>query len=187
MATLSFAGALGGMLVPMGTYIALMTGRAGVHGWGTVMATDTAFVIGCLALLDSRLPPTLRIFLLSLAIFDDLGAILVVAFAYGHAVTWPALILAVSGLAAVASAAWIGIKSVPVYFLFGGAIWLCFDTSGLHPTIVGMALGLMTPTGAWVNDARLRAILRRVVTYEKGEHWSGIRCNAAIFGTPAPR
>ena len=173
MAALSFAGALGGMLVPLAIYLGLMAGHPGFHGWGTVMATDTAFVIGALALLGSRIPPTLRLFLLSLAIFDDVGAILVVAFGYGHALNWLALMLGVFGLAAVVSAAWIGIKSIPVFFLFGGAIWLCFDASGLHPTFTGVVLGLMTPTGAWVNDARLRAILGRVLANETGEHWSG--------------
>ena len=173
MAALSFAGALGGMLVPSTLYLALMTGRAGIQGWGAVMATDTAFVIGCLALLGARIPPTLRLFLLSLAIFDDVGAILVVAFGYGHALNWTPLVLGVLGLSAVAGAAWIGIKSIPIYFLFGGAIWLCFDMSGLHPTFTGVILGLMTPTGAWVNDARLRAILGRVLSNKTGEHWSG--------------
>lgn len=79
-AALPFAGALGGMVVPVSLYLLLMSGQPGMHGWGTVMATDTAFVIGCLALFGSRIPPTLRLFLLSLAIFDDVGAILVVAF-----------------------------------------------------------------------------------------------------------
>ncbi|MGC8534919.1 MAG: Na+/H+ antiporter NhaA [Rhizomicrobium sp.] len=173
MAALSLAGALGGMLVPLVIYLILMAGRPGIHGWGAVMATDTAFVIGCLALLGSRIPPTLRLFLLSLAIFDDVGAILVVAFGYGHALNWPMLALGVLGLAAVAGVAWIGIRSIPIYFLFGGAIWLCFDASGLHPTFTGVALGLMTPTSAWVNDTRLRAILGRVLAHETGEHWSG--------------
>ena len=173
MAALSFAGALGGMLVPLATYLVLMAGHPGVHGWGTVMATDTAFVIGCLALLGSRIPSTLRLFLLSLAIFDDVGAILVVAFGYGHALHWAPLALGVFGFAVIAGAAWIGIRSIPLYFLLGGAIWLCFDASGLHPTFTGVVLGLMTPTGAWVSDARLRASLRRVLSYEGGEHWSG--------------
>jgi len=173
MAALSIAGALGGMLVPLAIYLVLIAGHPGIRGWGTVMATDTAFVIGCLALLGSRIPPTLRLFLLSLAIFDDVGAILVVAFGYGHALNWLPLAMGVFGLSAVAGAAWIGIKSVPIYFLVGGAIWFCFDTSGLHPTFTGVILGLMTPTGAWVNDARLRAILGRVLAYETGERWSG--------------
>lgn len=172
VAALSFAGALGGMLVPLAIYLVLMTGRAGVHGWGAVMTTDTAFVIGCLALLGSRIPPTLRLFLLSLAIFDDVGAMLVVAFGYGHTLHWLPLALGVLGLCAIAGAARIGIRSIPVYFLLGGAIWLCVDSSGIHPTVTGILLGLMTPTGAWVSDARLRVILRRVLAHETVEHLS---------------
>lgn len=173
VAALSLSAAIGGMLVPLAVYLVLMAGDPGIRGWGTVMATDTAFVVGCLALLSSRIPPTLRLFLLTLAIFDDVGAILVVAFGYGHALNWTALMLGALGLATVAGAAWAGVKSVPVFFLFGGAIWLCFDASGLHPTLTGVILGLSAPTGAWVDDARLRAILGRVLSHKKGEHWSG--------------
>lgn len=172
-AALPFAAALGGMIVPVSIYLTLMAGEPGMHGWGTVMATDTAFVIGCLALFGSRIPPALRLFLLSLAIFDDVGAILVVAVGYGEALTWPALALGVLGLGVVAVAARLGVRSIPVYFLLGGAIWLCFDASGVHATIAGVILGLMTPTRAWVSDARLRAILGRVLAYPIGEHWSG--------------
>ena len=173
VAALSFAGGLGGMLVPAALYLALMKGQPGMHGWGTVMATDTAFVIGCLALFGSRLPPSLRVFLLSLAIFDDVGAILVVAVGYGTTLNWGALALATLGLAAVAASARLGIRSVPIYFLLGVVIWFCFDASGIHPTITGVMLGLMTPTRVWVSDARLRAILDRVLSYPKGEHWTG--------------
>ena len=173
MAALSFAGALGGMLVPAAFYLALMTGQPGMHGWGTVMATDTAFVIGCLALFGPRIPPTLRLFLLSLAIFDDVGAILVVAIGYGDALNWGALALGLLGLAVVAGTARIGIRSVPVFFLLGGMIWLCFDASGVHPTIAGVVLGLMTPTRGWVSDERLRAVLGRVLSYPIGDRWSG--------------
>jgi NhaA family Na+:H+ antiporter len=161
------------MIVPVSFYLALMTGQPGAHGWGTVMATDTAFVIGALALVGSRIPPSLRLFLLSLAIFDDVGAILVVAVGYGEALNWTALALSGLGLAAVAGSARLGIRSVAIYFLFGGMIWLCFDASGIHPTIAGVVLGLMTPTRVWVSDARLRAILRRVLSYPGGRHWSG--------------
>lgn len=172
-AALPLAGALGGMAVPVSLYLALMIGQPGAHGWGTVMATDTAFVIGCLALFGNRIPPTLRLFLLSLAIFDDVGAILVIAFGYGEATNWSALALALAGLGVVAGFSRAGIRSVPIYFLLGGAIWLCFDASGVHATIAGVILGLMTPTRVWVSDTRLRAILGRVLTYPAGEHWSG--------------
>lgn len=172
-AALPFAAALGGMIVPVSIYLILVAGEPGMHGWGTVMATDTAFVIGCLALFGSRIPPALRLFLLSLAIFDDVGAILVVAVGYGEALNWPALALGVLGLGVVAGAARLGIRSIPIYFLMGALIWLCFDASGVHATIAGVVLGLMTPTRIWVSDIRLRAILGRVLAYPSGEHWSG--------------
>ncbi|MCT7375540.1 Na+/H+ antiporter NhaA [Chelativorans salis] len=176
-AALPFAAALGGMIVPVAVYLALMGGQPGMHGWGTVMATDTAFVIGCLALFGSRIPPALRLFLLSLAIFDDVGAILVVAVGYGEALNWLALGLGMLGLGAVAAVAGLGVRSVPVYFLLGGIIWLCFDASGVHATIAGVVLGLMTPTRVWVSDQRLRAILGRVLAYRGGERWSGDTAN----------
>jgi NhaA family Na+:H+ antiporter len=161
------------MIVPVSIYLILMAGQPGIHGWGTVMATDTAFVIGCLALFGSRIPPALRLFLLSLAIFDDVGAILVVAVGYGETLNWPALALGVLGLCVAAGAARLGIRSIPIYFLMGALIWLCFDASGVHATIAGVVLGLMTPTRIWVSDIRLRAILGRVLAYPSGEHWSG--------------
>ncbi|RBO52962.1 Na+/H+ antiporter NhaA [Rhodovulum sp. BSW8] len=173
MAALPFAAALGGMAVPVALYLAVMGDEPGMHGWGTVMATDTAFVIACLAIFGSRIPPALRLFLLSLAIFDDVGAVFVVAFSYGEALTWSALGLGVLGLGLVAGAAQLGVRRMPVYFLMGGAIWLCFDASGIHATIAGVILGLMTPTRIWVSDTRLRAILGRVLAYPAGAHWSG--------------
>lgn len=172
-AALPLVAAVGGMAVPVSLYLALMIGQPGAHGWGTVMATDTAFVIGCLALFGNRIPPTLRLFLLSLAIFDDVGAILVIAFGYGEAMNWSAVALAFVGLGAVAVFSRYGIRSVPIYFLLGGVIWLCFDASGIHATIAGVILGLMTPTRVWVSDTRLRAVLKRVLAYPVGEHWSG--------------
>jgi len=173
VAALPFAGALGGMLIPVLLYVALIGGQPGSHGWGTVMATDTAFVVGCLALFGARIPASLRLFLLSLAIFDDVGAILVVAIGYGGPMDWSALLGAAVGLAAVAGAARIGIRSIPVYFLAGVVVWLCFDASGVHATVSGVLLGLMTPSRAWVRDARLRGILTRLLTYPTGERWSG--------------
>lgn len=172
-AALPFLAALGGMVVPVSIYLVLMNGQPGVHGWGTVMATDTAFVIGGLALFGSSIPAQLRIFLVSLAIFDDVGAISVVAIAYGETLNFGALGLALLGLGVVAIFARIGIRSIPVYFLLGGGIWLCFDASGLHATIAGVILGLMTPARAWVGDERLRSIMSKLTAYPTGEHWSG--------------
>ena len=137
------------------------------------MATDTAFVIGCLAVLGSRIPQSLRLFLLSLAIFDDIGAILVIAIGYGDPLNWVALCLSALELAAVSGAAWLGVRSTLAYCIIGIAIWLAVDASGIHPTLVGVILGMMTPTRSWISDYRLRTILDRVIAYPPGDHWSG--------------
>ena len=114
MAALSIAAALGGMLVPAALYVLLQWGHPGQHGWGTVMATDTAFVIGCLALLGTRIPRSLRVFMLSLAIVDDIGAILVVAIGYSSHIAWGALALAALGVALVRVMALVGVRTFPV-------------------------------------------------------------------------
>ena len=158
-AAFSIAAALGGMLVPAALYLVLQQGREGAHGWGTVMATDTAFVIGCLALLGRRIPQNLRIFMLSLAIVDDIGAIAVVA-------------LGVLGMASVRGMALLGVRRIPVYFLVGAGIWLAVDASGIHATLAGVVLGLLTPTGRWVSEERLQAILERVVAEPSGDRRS---------------
>ncbi|WP_344955975.1 Na+/H+ antiporter NhaA [Zobellella aerophila] len=173
MAVLSIAAALGGMLVPAICYLMLQSGLPGQNGWGTVMATDTAFVIGCLALLGTRIPQSLRVFMLSLAIVDDIGAILVVAIGYGSDIRWSAISLAAIGLVIIRAMAVLGVRSIALYFLVGGGVWLAVDMSGVHPTVTGVILGLMTPTGKWVSDERLHAIFDRVVAYPPGDHWSG--------------
>lgn len=173
MAALSIAAAIGGMLVPAGLYLLLQSGRHAQIGWGTVMATDTAFVIGCLALLGNRIPHALRLFMLSLAIVDDIGAILVVAIGYSSQVTWTALALAALGITILRLMTVIGIRSVPAYFLMGALVWLAVDASGIHATITGVVLGLMTPTGRWVSDQRLYAILGRVLAYPASSEGSG--------------
>ena len=172
MAALSIAAALGGMLMPVALYLMLQSGQPGQHGWGAVMATDTAFVIGCLALLGSRVPQSLRVFMLSLAIVDDIGAILVVAIGYSSHIGWSALGVGVVGVAVVRLMALIGVRSIPAYFLAGGAIWLAVDASGVHATITGVILGLMTPARRWVSDKRLYAILARVVAHPAGDEGS---------------
>jgi NhaA family Na+:H+ antiporter len=172
-AALSIAAALGGMLVPAALYLALQSGHPGEAGWGTVMATDTAFVVGCLALLGRRVPKSLRVFMLSLAIVDDIGAILVVAIGYSGHVVWGALALGALGVALVRAMTVVGIRSIPLYVLLGGLIWLAVDASGIHPTITGVILGLLTPARRWVSDERLYAILGQVVAHPTGDHGSG--------------
>lgn len=165
MAALSIAGALGGMVVPAMIYLALQWGQPGQHGWGTVMATDTAFVIGCLALVGSRIPQALRVFMLSLAIVDDIGAILIVAIGYSnHIVLWPLVVVA-TGLVITGALSKLGFRGISLYILMGGILWLSVDASGIHGTITGVMLGLMTPARRWVSDERLYAILSQVIAH----------------------
>ncbi len=115
VAALSIAGALGGMVIPATLYLLMQAGQLGREGWGTVMATDTAFVIGCLALLGRRVPPALGVFMLSLAIVDDIGAILVVAVGYTDQIAWLPIAFALICIAGIAVLARVGVRSVPVY------------------------------------------------------------------------
>lgn len=165
MAALSIAAALGGMIAPALIYVSLQAGEPAQHGWGTVMATDTAFVVGCLALLGRRIPQSMRVFMLSLAIVDDIGAILVVAIGYGHEIQWQAIGAAAIGFAVVWGASRLGVRRIALYFLLGIFTWAAVDASGIHATVTGVLLGLMTPTGRWVSDRHARSILENVLSH----------------------
>ena len=173
MAALSISAALGGMLVPASLYLLVQAGQPGQHGWGTVMATDTAFVIGCLGLLGSRIPQSLRVFMLSLAIVDDIGAILIVAIGYSSHIAWEALALAAFGVVVVRAMAGFGFRGFPTYLLMGVFIWAAVDASGVHATVTGVILGLMTPARRWVSDDRLYAILQQVIAHPTSDEGSG--------------
>jgi NhaA family Na+:H+ antiporter len=172
MAALSTSAALGGMLVPAVLYLMMLAGQPGQQGWGTVMATDTAFVVGCLALLGSRIPQSLRVFMLSLAIVDDIGAILIVAIGYSSQIAWSALALAALGILVVRAMAYLGFRGFPIYFVVGAFIWLAVDASGVHATVTGVILGLMTPARRWVSDDRLYAILEQVIAHPASDEGS---------------
>ncbi|MDQ7775658.1 MAG: Na+/H+ antiporter NhaA [Paracoccus aminovorans] len=165
VAALPIAAAIGGMAMPAAVFLLIVGDGPGASGWGTVMSTDTAFVMGSLAALGSRIPISLRLFLLSLAIFDDVGAILVVAIGYGESLDWMPLGIAGLGFVIVSVAARLGIRNIPVYFAIGLGIWAAMDASGIHATLTGVILGLMTPARSWISDTRLHAILDRVIAY----------------------
>jgi len=170
-AALPIAAAIGGMVVPAGIYFALQHGQPGERGWGIPMATDIAFVVGCMALLGSRVPNGLRVMLLSLAIVDDIGAILVIAFGYtdpAH-LHWDWLFYALLGLGFVWLLAVLGVRSVGVYVAIGSLIWLEFHESGVHATIAGVALGLMTPARSWVSGTLLGEIVSKASELFEGE------------------
>jgi NhaA family Na+:H+ antiporter len=121
------------------------------------MATDIAFVVGCMAVLGRRVPAGLRVMLLSLAIADDIGAILVIAIGYSAGLDWTALGLGVLGLCAVVALGRIGVRSIAVYVVVGALVWIAFHESGVHATIAGVILGWLTPIRPWVDERRLRA------------------------------
>lgn len=154
-AALPIMAALGGMIAPACIYWLALGGRPGESGWGIPMATDIAFVVGFLALLGSRVPFSLKILLLSLAIADDIGAVLVIAVFYSTNISFGALMLAALGFGVVYFLNRIGVRRVAIYVVVGGFIWLAFLKSGVHPTIAGVLLGLLTPATAWVGDRAL--------------------------------
>ena len=137
--------ALGGMIVPTLIYAALNIGGEGSAGWGIPMATDIAFALGVLTLFGSRVHPSLKVFLLSLAVADDIGAIVVIALFYTSDLNPVALLIAAGLLGAIVFLRAVGIVWIPIYVLVGVGVWLATFESGVHTTIAGVALGLMTP------------------------------------------
>lgn len=133
--------AFGGMLVPAGLYLALNFGGPGAGGWGVPIATDTAFVLGVLAVVGARCPDPLRAFLLTLAIVDDVLAIMIIAIFYTASLQVPALVVAVVLLAAIMLLRKLRIWRAPAYIALGFGLWVATLESGIHPTLVGIALG----------------------------------------------
>jgi Na+/H+ antiporter NhaA len=140
--------ALGGMALPAGIYLAVNAGGPGAAGWGIAMATDIAFVLGALALLGPRCPDQLRLFLLTVAIVDDIGAILVIALFYSDDLFVPALLAAAVAVAALVALRWIRVWRSPAYVATGLVLWLAVLQSGVHATIAGVLIGLLVATRA---------------------------------------
>jgi Na+/H+ antiporter NhaA len=137
--------ALGGMVVPALLFIAINGGGPGSRGWGIVMATDIAFVLGALALMGPGLPVQVRVFLLTLAIVDDIGAITVIAIFYSDGIDLVALAAAGGIFVAIGLLGRIRVWRGPAYLVAGVALWVAMYESGVHPTIAGVLLGLLTP------------------------------------------
>ena len=137
--------ALGGMVVPALLYVAVTGGGADAEGWAIPMATDIAFALGVVALLGDRVPSSLRLFLLTLAIVDDLGAIAVIAFFYSEEIAPEALGGAVAVVVVVALLVRAGVRQPWVYAPLAVALWLLVHESGVHATVAGVALGLVAP------------------------------------------
>ena len=143
-AALPIIGAIGGMVVPAGIYALLNSGGDGADGWGIPMATDIAIVMGVVALLGSRSPAWLKLFLLALAIVDDIGAILVIAIFYSEGVSFEYLALAISAFMVAVlirnSVQWFG-----AYVILGTICWIGLHDAHIHPTLTGVAFGMLAP------------------------------------------
>jgi Na+/H+ antiporter NhaA len=139
-------GALGGLLVPAAIYLAINNSGPASAGWGIVMSTDTAFVLGILALFGPRCPDRLRLFLLTLAIVDDIGAITVMALFYTDDLDTTALAVAAVLVAGLVALRWAGVWRLTPYVCVGVALWLAVQASGVHPTLAGVLVGLLLPS-----------------------------------------
>lgn len=169
-------GALGGLLLPALIYAAIVHGGPGAAGWGIPMSTDTAFLVGVLALFGPRCPDQLRLFLLTLAIVDDIGAITVMAVFYSHGVSTTALAVAAGLVAVLVGLRWARVWQLTPYLLVGLALWVAVFASGVHPTLAGVLVGLIVPA-ARVDPGqgeRLRLYGRAVI-----EHADPVRVRLA--------
>lgn len=144
-ATLPVVAALGGMIVPAAIYLFFNGGTDVARGWGIPMATDIAFAVGVMTLLGKRVPVELKVFLLALAIADDLGAVIVIAAFYTSGVQ----LLPLAGAFALGFLIWFlakkRVRSLPVALVLGGGLWFLVFRSGVHATIAGCALGFLMP------------------------------------------
>lgn len=161
-AALPIIAALGGMIVPALIYFAINAGEASSGGWGIPIATDIAFAVGIVSLLGNRVPAALKLFLLTLAVADDLGAIAVIAVFYSKSVSFVWLGAAFGLLVVVwlmrRRRIWYG----PIYLAFGIVVWYCMLKSGVHATVAGVAMGFLTPTDALRPDLDTEAIADRL-------------------------
>lgn len=173
-AALPVLAAAGGMAVPAVIYLAFAGGSGAAHGWAIPVATDIAFSLGVLALLGRRVPTGARLFLLTLAIADDIGGIAVIALAYTEQVRLWWLLGALATLATVWAFGRAGVRSLAFYSSAALVAWLCLLESGVHATLSGVALALLTPAGSLYTDYeyrdRTRRILARHETDAAGRH-----------------
>jgi len=147
-AALPIVAAVGGMVVPALLYVAVVGGGDGAAGWGIPMATDIAFAVGVLGVLGRRIPSSARLFLLTLAIVDDIGAIVVIAVFYTADLELGWLAAAVGLLVVVVAMRMLRIWLIPAYLVVGVGVWYALFESGVHATLAGVALGLLTPASA---------------------------------------
>jgi Na+/H+ antiporter NhaA len=135
---------LGGMIVPIGIYLAFNAGRPSAGGWGTAMSTDTAFALGMLALVGSGVPDRVRTYLLTFAIVDDVVGLVIIAVVYSERIDLVALTVGLVLLGLVALARAFDVRNNAAYWLLGVVAWVAFFKSGVDPLVVGLVIGLLT-------------------------------------------
>ena len=149
-AIMPFLGAVGGMLVPAGIYL-LIAGREAPSGWGVPVATDIALAVGLLGMMGTAVVPPLRTFLLGLAVIDDIGAILIIAFIYSTGVEVSWFLFSTLAVIAIVAIKKLGVTNTSAYVVVGALLWYGLYRSGVHATLAGVILGLLTPNQPKVN------------------------------------
>jgi Na+/H+ antiporter NhaA len=141
--TLPLVAGLGGMLVPVAIFLAINAAHSSTHGWGAAMSTDTALALGLLALVGKGLPDRLRAYLLTVAVVDDIVALLVIAIVYSSSISLPALLIALGLFGCILAIRAAHIHFGPLYFLFGAAVWVALLKSGVDPVVAGLLGGVI--------------------------------------------
>jgi NhaA family Na+:H+ antiporter len=161
-ASLPIMAAVGGMIVPALIYMSINSGHAGFSGWGIPMATDIAFAVGILALIGDRVPSSLKLFLLTLAVVDDIGAVVIIAIFYTAQLSIIPLLLAAAILTSILALHRLRALNLPLFAVLGLSLWLAVHTSGVHASIVGALLGLIAPIASHAKTSAKRAIAERL-------------------------
>ena len=167
-AALPIAGAIGGMVAPALIFVAINAGEPTIRGWGVPMATDIAFAVGVLALVGDRVPLGLKVFLLALAIVDDLGAVMVIALFYTESVNTTALLLSLGVWAVALLYGRFGHARAGVFFVIGAVCWYFMLESGVHATIAGVLMALAIPLGGKLPPRDLEAEVREMMLPSSG-------------------
>lgn len=153
--------AIGGMVVPALIYAAFNAGGPGAHGWGVPMATDIVFALGVLVMLGTRVPDGLKVFLVALAIVDDIGALLVIAIFYTASIDWNGITIALAFLSALFVVNITGGRRPLVYLVLGAGLWYGLSTSGVHATLAGVLSAMLVPARVRIVPAALARVIRR--------------------------
>jgi NhaA family Na+:H+ antiporter len=179
-AALPIAAAFGGMIFPALIYTMFNLGSEGASGWGIPMATDIAFVVGILALLGNRVPLALKIFILALAIVDDLGAVLVIAIFYTSNISFTSLSIAAGLIVLLIAMNRMGVRNLLVYTLVGIALWLAFLKSGVHATVAGVLLAFTIPVSSRINTKKFKNETENLLKDfdNAGEHGEDVLTNS---------